>query len=281
MTYPDLNLKRESIKGKETSSTFFAKESNPNSSFLSTNENNKNKNIFNTKKNYSSNSNSNYRRNDSLNDISNKNNLIGINLQNYDDNNNNSRDPSPNINKFSEISSVKANRLINQIKFNQQNLNNTQLNDKNYNNLNNDNDDKFNSDYKIKTKSTRNLPNNIRNNYLNSSNLQKVNDNNYFSNVNNYTGINFSETPLRENENNNISTIKEGKSLYLNLGRIYDDKDNDRSKSPQLMNLNNVSTLSTNKGYIKNIESNVKIKLNKKIFFSNLDKRIKNSINKL
>ena len=75
--------------------------------------------------------------------------------------------------------------------------------------------------------------------------------------MNNYTGINFSETPLRENENNNISTIKEGKSLYLNLGRIYDDKDNDRSKSPQLMNLNNLSTLSTNKGYIKNIESNV------------------------
>jgi hypothetical protein len=75
----------------------------------------------------------------------------------------------------------------------------------------------------------------------------------------------FEETPIRENiiENHNkinMSTLREGRSVYLNLGRLCEERD-ERSKSPKLHNnLNNVTHLSQNKGMIKNIESNVKLK---------------------
>jgi hypothetical protein len=73
----------------------------------------------------------------------------------------------------------------------------------------------------------------------------------------------FEETPIRENivENHNqinMSTLREGRSVYLNFGRLCEDRD-ERSKSPKIYNnLNNVTHLSQNKGMIKNIESNVK-----------------------
>lgn len=53
----------------------------------------------------------------------------------------------------------------------------------------------------------------------------------------------------------NMSTLREGRSIYLNLGRLCEERD-DRSKSPKL-NANNMTAFSTNKGVIKNIESNV------------------------
>ena len=46
----------------------------------------------------------------------------------------------------------------------------------------------------------------------------------------------FGETPIRENivENHtNMSTLREGRSVFLNLGRLCEERE-DRSKSPKL-----------------------------------------------
>ena len=92
--------------------------------------------------------------------------------------------------------------------------------------------------------------------------------------------MNFGETPIRENivdNHNNLSTLREGRSVYLNLGRLREEID-DRSKSPGYQNLNNLTNyqnqnnmtnLSQNKGVIRNIETNVKKKLNFFKFFIN------------
>ena len=127
-----------------------------------------------------------------------------------------------------------------------------------------ENDERLNLDLTKKTKSTSNLRigSALKCNYLNSSNLNRINDKNYDTNINFNTALNFGDMQIKEiiNENNS-SEIIEGKYLFLNLGRLYDEKD--RSKSPKLGNLNNISHLSTNKGHIKNIEMNVI----KKIYF--------------
>jgi hypothetical protein len=244
---PDLNLKRDSTK-KE--STFFHKESNINASFLSINDTKNNKNIFNTLKTNVVN----YRRNSALFD---KNANFGTvnstsRALNY------TKSPSNLFmlkNNMGDISNMKGSGINNAV-FNQ-NLNVTQINDKNYGNYHLENDDKLNMLLLNKVKSSTNLPNFYRSNgLLNASNIQKISEN-YYTNMN-QTGFNFVETPIREHINeNNISSIKEGKSLYLNLGRLYDDRDIDRSKSPKLVSQNNISHLSMNKGVIRNIESNV------------------------
>ena len=77
----------------------------------------------------------------------------------------------------------------------------------------------------------------------------------------------FGETPIRENivENHtNMSTLREGRSVFLNLGRLCEERE-DRSKSPKLYNQNNITHLSQNKGVIKNIELNVRLKIKNKI----------------
>lgn len=162
-------------------------------------------------------------------------------------------------NLASDISSIKPTYtpMQNHMNNNNNNLNNTQLNEKNFmNNLESD----TNVNILGKMKSSNNLPNFYRNSLLNNSQIpQKFGENTY---VGNFIGFNLAETPIREtiteHNNNNISGIKEGKSVYLNLGRLYDEKDGDnRSKSPMNINQHNVSHLSTNKGVIKNIETNV------------------------
>jgi len=124
------------------------------------------------------------------------------------------------------------------------------------NNLESDN----NMNLVAKVKSSTNLPNFYKNSLLNNTQIpQKFGENTY---VGNFIGFNLAETPIREtiteNNINDVSGIREGKSVYLNLGRLYDEKDVDnRSRSPKLVNQHNVSHLSMNKGVIKNIETNV------------------------
>lgn len=123
-----------------------------------------------------------------------------------------------------------------------------------------ENDERLNLDLTKKTKSSSNLRSGsaLKSNYLNTSNLNRLHDKNYDTNINFNTALNFGDMQIKEiiNENNS-SEIIEGKYFFLNLGRLYDEKDRDRSKSPKLGNLNNISHLSTNKGHIKNIEINV------------------------
>lgn len=173
----------------------------------------------------------------------------------------------------SDISSIKAINTPIQNHLSNNNLNKTQfqLNEKNFANLNNNNlDSDSNLHLLAKMKSSTNLPNFYRNSLLNNTQLgqqQKLAENTY---AGNFVGFNLAETPIRETiteNNNNISGIKEGKSVYLNLGRLYDERDGDnnynnnniinRSKSPKLVNQHNASHLSMNKGVIKNIETNV------------------------
>lgn len=286
--------KKESTE-KNTAKAFLLKETTQNTSFLSSNEQSQNKNIFNTLKNNVGN----YRRSSILadattskntncynfnndNKLSTQNNLSNYNIHNAKANaktNVNNEDEKINVNMnmnmnytkkasdlyfnskktFVEPNNLKINNKanINPIKPNSQNLNITQLNENKTKSVL-DYDDKMNMLNKVK--STTNLPNFYRSSYFNVSNMQKINDN-YLTNLNNHTGLNFAETPIRGNIlESNISCIKEGKSLYLNLGRLYDEKELERSKSPTLINQNNVSHLSTNKEVIKNIETNVSFK---------------------
>jgi len=162
-----------------------------------------------------------------------------------------------NMKNLSDISSIKLMNTPIQNNLYKQNLNNTHINDKivthNYNI-----ESETNMNLLTKGKSSTNLPHFNRNSILNNTQIVKIGENNLIAN---YTGFNFIETPVRQNinehNNNDVSLIKEGKSIYLNLGRLYDDKENDRSKSPRLINHNNVSHISMNKGVIKNIETNV------------------------
>lgn len=133
------------------------------------------------------------------------------------------------------------------------NLNLTQI-DENKSGFKIENQEKLNNMYLKKVKSSKNVPN-----------LQQNNNN--VSQLNHTANI-FGETPLKENlfENyaSNLSTLREGRSVYLNFGRLCDERD-DRSKSPKLTNQNNITHLSQNKGVIKNIETNVKFFLIKNI----------------
>jgi len=272
---------------KETISTVFNNNTNSNNSFLSTNDfKQQNKNIFNALK---SNAGMNYRRNSQVMD----NNINSVNLNNNNNNFNNNQEnnfnnnfvskPSNNLtylnskntlnlskypsshiinlkNLGGDISYINPTNTPNQNNMNNNNLNNTHLNE-NKNLMNNFNlEPEVNLNLVNKGKSSTNLPNYYRNNFLNNN---KISENNIYNP--NYTAFNLAETPIRENivdnnndnNNNNISGIKEGKSVYLNIVRLYDDKEIDRSKSPRLLNQNNVSHLSMNKGVIRNIESNV------------------------
>lgn len=268
---PDLNLKREAAK-KETGSTIFNRDTNPNSSFLSTNDLKQNKNLLKNLKNNPTF----YRRNSSLVESNFNNNTNNLNNTNFINNNTNnlnyqkSTSNNVNLSKYpsqllslkniaSDISLIKPTNTPIQNNFSNINLNKTLINEKNYgNNLEPDN----NINLLGKMKSSTNLPNFYRNSLLNNTQIhpQKFAENTY---VGNFIGFNLAETPIREtiteNNQNNISGIREGKSVYLNLGRLYDEKDidNNRSKSPRLVNQHNVSHLSTNKGVIKNIETNV------------------------
>jgi hypothetical protein len=151
------------------------------------------------------------------------------------------------------------------------NLNLTQI-DENKGIFNLENKDKLNDMYLKKVKSSKNLIN-VNNNLSPSPllNLTQTGNGNIFSDT-----INVREN-LMENTNNfnhntnnnlllqmqmqtqNMSTYREGRSVYLNFGRLCDDRDDrDRSKSPRLINQNNLTNISHNKGVIKNIETNVK-----------------------
>jgi hypothetical protein len=256
---PDLNLKREAIK-KETGSTIFNRETNPNSSFLSTYEVKQNNNFLNNLKNNSTL----YRRNSSLVEKNNfnNNNFVNTNQNPTSKNLNLSKYPSQLFNLKSLASDISSIKYINTPIQNHRsnvNLNKTLLNEKTFvmgNNLESDN----NMNLIAKVKSSTNLPNFYKNSLLNNTQIpQKFGENTY---VGNFIGFNLAETPIREtiteNNNNDISGIREGKSVYLNLGRLYDEKDGDnRSRSPKLVNQHNVSHLSMNKGVIKNIETNV------------------------
>ncbi len=257
----------EAFKKKDT--IVFNRETNPNNSFLSNYDVKQNKNIFHNLKNNPKS----YRRNSSLvehygNSYNSNTNFQNSNLNPTID----SKNLNLNLNKYpsqllnlkslaSDISCIKAVNTPNQNPLMNHNLNNTQfLNEKNFgiNKLDSEN----NLNLLGKMKSSSNLSNFYRNSILNNTQNphQKFEDNKYVTNM---IGINLTETPIREtiaenNNKNNISGIREGKSVYLNLGRLYDEKDGDnRSKSPKLFNQHNVSHLSMNKGVIKNIETNV------------------------
>lgn len=289
---------------KETISTVFNNNTNSNNSFLSTNDfKHQNKNIFNALK---SNAGANYRRNSQIidNNINtvnpNNNNNNNINYNNNTNFNNNQENnfnnnfvskPSNNLTSMNskntlnltrfpssqiinlkniggDISYINPTNTPNQNNMNNNNLNNTQLNENKINNYNLESE--VNLNLVSKGKSSTHLPNYYRNNFLNNN---KISENNIYNP--NYTAFNLAETPIRENivdnnndnNNNNISGIKEGKSVYLNIVRLYEDKEIDRSKSPRLLNQNNVSHLSMNKGVIRNIESNVRLKLIIKDYF--------------
>ncbi len=213
------------------------------------NSNNYNNNVFNNENNY----NNNFVSKPSIN-LTYTNSKNTLNISKY---------PSSQIinlkNIGGDISSIVSSNtpIQNNIKFNQ-NLNNQLSENKiilNKYNMESDN----NLNYSNKGKSSTDLTNICRNNFLSSN---KISENNIYNQNN--TVLNLPGTPIRvnipdiNNENNhNNSGIREGKSLCYNMNRFYDDKEIDRSKSPRLLNQNNVSHLSTNKGVIRNIESNV------------------------
>jgi len=256
---PDLNLKREATK-KELGRTIFNRETNPNSSFLSAYEVKQNNSFLNNLKNNPTL----YRRNSSLveNNNFNNNNFVNTNQNPTSKNLNLSKYPSQLFNLKSLASDISSIKCINTPIHNHRsnvNLNKTLLNEKTFvmgNNLESDN----NMNLVAKVKSSTNLPNFYKNSLLNNTQIpQKFGENTY---VGNFIGFNLAETPIREtiteNNINDVSGIREGKSVYLNLGRLYDEKDVDnRSRSPKLVNQHNVSHLSMNKGVIKNIETNV------------------------
>jgi hypothetical protein len=63
--------------------------------------------------------------------------------------------------------------------------------------------------------------------------------------------------------NQNMSSYREGRSVYLNFGRLCDERErDDGSKSPRLINTNyinqnNITNICQNKIVIRNIETNV------------------------
>ncbi len=243
----DLNVKKRSFK-KETSSTFFNKETNNNSSFLSNNETKQNKRIDSLK-----NSGNNFKRSIFYLDPTlgkNNNNIFPKNLT---------------TNKYANLfykntdnSSFRAGNIPIQNSFNnKQNLSSSKNLFSEKLNLTNNAESDINLNFLSKIKSSTTLLNLNRRSISISNNLLKVNDNNTNSN---YPGFILSETHIGENQNediNNNSTIRDGKSLFLNLKKLYDYKEIERSKSPRLINHNNISNLSTNKGVLKNIETNV------------------------
>jgi len=177
--------------------------------------------------------------------------LLNRNSIDINNNLNLSKIPSQLFNLKPDISSIKLSGTPLQNQLKAQIINNSVING---NNFNLDSDTNINLHNHIK--SSTNLPHFTRNSIFNTTEFQRANDN-YLNN--NYTRFNLAETPNVDlNEiNHNVSAIGEGKSIYLNVGRLYEDKEADRSKSPIFVNPNNASTLSTNKGVIKNLETNV------------------------
>jgi len=175
-----------------------------------------------------------------------------ININNKDNPNYNNYNTNNQISRTPLVSYTNNNKSPSQTNFypnkNNQNLNLTQIDEQkgNYNLENQEKLNDLNDIYLKKVKSSKNLPN-----YQN--NISQLNQT-AMNNLN----MNF----------NNMSTLREGRSVYLNFGRLCDERDDrSKSRSPKLFNnnnQNNITNISQNKGVIKNIETNVRKKFIKK-----------------
>jgi hypothetical protein len=184
--------------------------------------------------------------------------------------------------------------IIKRSQYNKYNdLNLTQIDEyKNKGNFNLGNQEKLNDLYLKKVKSSKNLAN-IQNNIssyklnqtniLNQKQIPTKSKNKFNESTSKKREIELEKDIYKERdtENNNylqyysknMSTYTEGRSVYLNFGRLCDvierERD-DRSQSPKLINntyinQNNINNISQNKTVIRNIELNV-IKFFKKIY---------------